>query len=74
MMKLAKEAAFKPENRKMSCFACTLMVDGVQALIAQNSTDNEIAEFLIKTCDFINLEQPYVCKNIIEAFQVIYCL
>ena len=70
MMKLMKDVAFKPENRKMSCLTCTLLVDGVQAMIRQNSTDNDIASFLIEVCDFINLEQPYVCYHIVKAFQV----
>lgn len=70
MMKMVKDVAFKPENRKMSCVGCTLIVDGLQAMIRQNSTDNDIANFLIETCDFLNLEQPHVCKHIVEAFQV----
>lgn len=47
MLRYAKKAINEPENRKMSCLFCTFAVDGVQALIAQNSTDNEIAAFLV---------------------------
>ncbi|CAI5455291.1 unnamed protein product [Caenorhabditis angaria] len=69
MLRYAKKVLNEPDNRKMSCFACTFGVDGVQALIAQNATDEEVAEFLVHMCDLFNVEQPHVCKNIIYAFK-----
>lgn len=47
MLRYAKKVMNEPDNRKLSCFACTFMVDGVQAMIASNSTDDEIANFLV---------------------------
>uniref|UniRef100_A0A1I7T0R0 Sphingomyelin phosphodiesterase n=1 Tax=Caenorhabditis tropicalis TaxID=1561998 RepID=A0A1I7T0R0_9PELO len=69
MLRYAKKVVNEPENRKMSCIFCTFAVDGVQALIAQNSTDDEVAEFLVNLCDLFDVEQPHVCKNIIYAFK-----
>ncbi|CAD6185198.1 unnamed protein product [Caenorhabditis auriculariae] len=69
ILRQTKEQANQPENRKMSCFFCTFAVDGVQALIASNATDMEIADFLVSLCDTLEVEQPHVCKNIIFAFK-----
>ncbi|CAB3400664.1 unnamed protein product [Caenorhabditis bovis] len=69
MIRYAREVLNDPEHLSVSCFACTFAVDGVQMLLAQNSTDEEIANFLVNLCDMFNIEQPHVCKNIILAFK-----
>ncbi|RCN53187.1 Saposin-like type B, region 1 [Ancylostoma caninum] len=63
-----KKLANEPHNRAAACDVCTIVVDGINLMIQQNKTDTEIADFLIVLCDDINLEQPHVCKHIVQAF------
>ncbi|KIH56005.1 Saposin-like type B, region 1 [Ancylostoma duodenale] len=65
-----KKFANEPHNRAAACDVCTIVVDGINLMIQQNKTDTEIANFLIALCDDINLEQPHVCKHIVQAFTV----
>ena len=69
-MRAIKAKVNSPDGRGMSCFACSMMVDGLQTMIKENKTDDEIAAWLVGLCDFFNVEQPHVCKNIIYAFKV----
>lgn len=71
-MKQVKGISFRPENRKASCLGCTLIVDGMQSLIKENKTDQEIAEFFIETCDFLRLfASPYICEHLADSFMVL---
>ncbi|PAV58477.1 hypothetical protein WR25_22037 [Diploscapter pachys] len=69
VMRAIKAKVNSPDGRGMSCFACSMMVDGLQTMIKENKTDDEIAAWLVGLCDFFNVEQPHVCKNIIYAFK-----
>ncbi|WKX89130.1 hypothetical protein Q1695_008631 [Nippostrongylus brasiliensis] len=75
-MRQLKEEANEPHNRAASCDICTMFVDAINLLIQQNKTDTEIENFLTELCDAINLEQPHVCKHIIQAFasEIIFVL
>ncbi|CAI4227042.1 unnamed protein product [Auanema sp. JU1783] len=69
LVRYMRAEAAKPENAFLSCFACTITVDGLQDMLKQNKTDNEIAAFLTSICDLLNVEQPHVCYHIMKAFQ-----
>ncbi|KAK5973197.1 Saposin type B region 1, partial [Trichostrongylus colubriformis] len=75
-MRQMRKFVAEPKNSQVSCDVCTMMVDGINLMIQQNKTDNEIADFLINLCDTINLEQPHVCKHIVRAFtyEVVFVL
>ncbi|VDO79089.1 unnamed protein product, partial [Haemonchus placei] len=66
----------EPKNLPLSCDVCTMMVDVINLLISQNKTDVEIENFLTEMCDTFNIEQPHVCKHIIQAFayEIIFVL
>ncbi|KAK6046059.1 Saposin-like type B, region 1 [Cooperia oncophora] len=67
---------FITENAALSCDLCTMVVDGINLMIQQNKTDVEIGNFLTNLCDAINLEQPHVCKHIVQAYtyEVVFVL
>uniref|UniRef100_A0A1I7X6J4 Sphingomyelin phosphodiesterase n=1 Tax=Heterorhabditis bacteriophora TaxID=37862 RepID=A0A1I7X6J4_HETBA len=68
VIRYLKNQANRPEKRIASCLACTAIVDGVQAMLSLNKTDQEVADFVTRTCNLLNVEQPHVCKNIVDAF------
>ncbi|VDL77728.1 unnamed protein product [Nippostrongylus brasiliensis] len=76
VMRQLKEEANEPHNRAASCDICTMFIDAINLLIQQNKTDTEIENFLTELCDAINLEQPHVCKHIVQAFasEIIFVL
>uniref|UniRef100_A0A0N5AF90 Sphingomyelin phosphodiesterase n=1 Tax=Syphacia muris TaxID=451379 RepID=A0A0N5AF90_9BILA len=71
--------AHEPKNKKAMCVACTVIVDGVQILLKQNKTDEEIENFVIilknipefyysKTCKTLAIEADYVCDHFVHEF------
>ncbi|CAJ0951819.1 unnamed protein product, partial [Mesorhabditis belari] len=57
-----------PEVRSASCGLCTLVVDAIQSMIKNNNTDEEIFQVIENICINLNIEQPYVCKGMVEIF------
>lgn len=62
--------------RSLACTTCTIFVDGLQLLIKQNRTDEELESFIKLTCKKLNVEQPYVCDHLIDMFapEIIFVL
>ncbi|KAE9547407.1 hypothetical protein FO519_009383, partial [Halicephalobus sp. NKZ332] len=52
----------------VTCDVCKLLIGGIQLLLEQNKTDQEIDKFAIDTCINFKIEQPYACRMIVEEF------
>jgi len=63
-----KETLASNTNVSLTCDVCRLLVSGIRLLIEQNKTDQELDKFAIDTCINFKIEQPYVCKMIVEEF------
>uniref|UniRef100_A0A0N5BGI0 Sphingomyelin phosphodiesterase n=1 Tax=Strongyloides papillosus TaxID=174720 RepID=A0A0N5BGI0_STREA len=60
--------AHSDETKGLACITCTSVVDTLQKMIENGKTDEEIEDFLIKTCQELQIEQDYVCNQIIHQF------
>uniref|UniRef100_A0A0N4ZDK1 Sphingomyelin phosphodiesterase n=1 Tax=Parastrongyloides trichosuri TaxID=131310 RepID=A0A0N4ZDK1_PARTI len=68
LMKAIRKFTQSDETKGLACDACTGVVDTIQTMIKDGKKDEEIEDFLIKTCQDLKIEQNYVCNQIIHQF------
>ncbi|KAE9547406.1 hypothetical protein FO519_009382 [Halicephalobus sp. NKZ332] len=61
----AKEA-LATNPKALNCDVCKLLIGGLRLLIEQNKTDEELDKFAIDTCINFKIEQPHVCRAIVN--------
>ncbi|CAJ0587664.1 unnamed protein product, partial [Mesorhabditis spiculigera] len=67
LLRRVQEVPGGPADQTAKCRICMILVDGLQRLLAQNSTDEELIEFGINTCKVLKAEQTHVCDTIVPS-------
>ncbi|CAJ0914636.1 unnamed protein product, partial [Mesorhabditis belari] len=74
--KLVHAVSKKPVDASGKCAVCTLIVDGFQMLLKENSTDEELINFGVNLCKILKAENTHVCDTLVPSLlpEVIFML
>ncbi|GMS96571.1 hypothetical protein PENTCL1PPCAC_18746 [Pristionchus entomophagus] len=53
---------------KLNCVVCSTIVQGISQLIAEDEEEEKINEFLVKSCETLDLWKPSICQGMIDVF------